>query len=161
MNYHNYAQKTNFIGGSTKFKDIVFYITSVNIPGMSFTLPEVGGRYSTKVLLPSDKMQFSGLSFEFIIDENFMLYKQFISHIFKSINPEDGTFNNDPFEFWLQINNNKGNKVMYIEFYGCRMENIGDINLNTQDDTTENTMTLELRYDYFKLIDDVVPIQEI
>lgn len=160
MNYHNYAQKTNFIGGSTKFKDIIFYMTSVNIPGISFTLPEVGGRYSTKMLLPSDKMQFNGLSFEFLIDEDLSLYSDFMNYIMSTMNPEDGTFKNEPFEFWLQINNNKGNKVIYFEFYGCRIENIGDINLNTQDSETEHTMTLELRYDYFKIIKDIIPIQE-
>lgn len=159
MNYHNLAQKTNFIGGSEKFNLLIFYITSVNIPGINFSLPEAGGRYSTKVYLPSDKITYNNLTFEFLIDEDFELYRQFYSHIKDIINPENGTFNNDPFTFWLQINNNKGNKVLNFEFYNCRIENIGDIMLSTQEDVTEHTMTLDFKYDYYEIVENSVPVQ--
>ena len=154
MNYHNFAQKTNFIGGSEKFEDMVFYMTSVNIPGITFNLPEVGGRYSTKAFLASDKITYNNLNFEFLIDEDFSLYKDLMKTITKSYNPEEGTFKNEEFTFWLQINNNKGNKVMSFEFYNCRIENLGDINLNTQDDSTEHTMTLDIKYDYYKIVEN-------
>ena len=157
MNYHNLAQKTNVIVGSDKFNLLMFYITSVNIPGISFNLPEIGGRYSNKAFLASDIMTYNNLTFEFLIDEDFELFRQFREHIDKSVNPEDGTFVNEEFTFWLQLNNNKGNKVMYIEFYNCRIENIGDIQLTTQEDATEHTMTLDFRYDYYKIVDNVIP----
>lgn len=43
MNKRNYYQKTNWLGGSDKFEELPFYLTNVNIPGINFNLPEVGG----------------------------------------------------------------------------------------------------------------------
>ena len=79
MNYHNFAQKTNFIGGSEKFDDMVFYMTSVNIPGITFNLPEVGGRYNTKAFLASDKITYNNLTFDVFV---FIEYWLFLSHLF-------------------------------------------------------------------------------
>ena len=154
MNYHNLAQKTNFLGGSDKFENLPFYITTLNIPGITFSFPEVGGRFSKKVYLPAGTMTFNNLTFEFLIDEDFSLYKDLMKSITNSYNPEEGTFKSEDFTFWLQINNNKGNKVMNFEFYNCRIENLGDINLNTQDDSTEHTMTLDIKFDYFKIVEN-------
>lgn len=153
MNYHNFSQKTNFIGGSDKFENMIFYMTTANIPGVTFTHPEIGGRFSSKVYLASDTMSHNNLSFEFLIDEDFLIYKDFMRWIKLSFKSTEGTFNDEPFTFWLQINNSKGNAVLNFEFYNCRIENIGDINLNVQEDTTEHTMSVDIKFDYFEIVE--------
>lgn len=152
MNYNNLAQKTNYIAGSDKLKLAPFYLTNVNLPGLTFSYPEISGRFGSKVFMAGDNIQYNSLSFEMLIDEDFNLYNEFLDKILENINVETGTFADNTFDFWIEINNNKGNKIMKFEFYNCRIESLGDIQLDTQDDITEHTITVEVRYDYFKRI---------
>lgn len=158
MNYNNFAQKTNFLASSDKLNLAPFYLTNVNIPGVNFSYPEVGGRYGSKIFMAGDNIQYNVLSFEMLIDEDFNLYNEFFDKILENINVESGKFADNTFDFILQINNNKGNKLMKFEFFNCRIESIGDIQLDTQDDITNHTMSVEIRYDYFKrIISESVP----
>ena len=115
MNYNNLAQKTNFIAGSDQFQDIPFFLTSVNIPGMNFGSPEVGGKHSIRMKLPADSVIYNGLSFEMLVDEDFVIYTEIMTLINKHINIETGAFSGFTFDFWVQINNNKGNKILKFD----------------------------------------------
>lgn len=153
MNYNNLAQKTNWTAGSDKFPLLPFYLTNVSIPGMNFSVPETGSRFGARINLASDTVTYNSLSFDFLIDEDFEIYKIFYSYIIQSINPEKGTFADKDFNLWLELNNSKGNKILKFEFYNCRIESIGDIELDTTSVETEGTMNLGIKFDYFKLID--------
>ena len=131
MNYNNLAQKTNWKAGTDKFPLMPFYLTNISIPGMNFSLPETGSRFGSRINLPSDTIIFNSLSFDFLIDEDFEIYRTFYSYIINSINPEKGTFADISFDLWVELNNSKGNKIMKFEFYNCRIESIGDIELDT------------------------------
>ena len=54
--------------------------------------------------------------------------------------------------FWVELNDNKSHKILKFEFYNCRIENIGDIELDTTNPETEITMDLSLKFDYFKIV---------
>lgn len=154
MNYHNLAQKTNWTAGSDKFPLLPFYLTNVSIPGMSFSIPESGARYGSRINLASDTVTYNSLSFDFLIDEDFEIYKTFYMYLLESINPEHGTFADKSFNLWLELNNSKSNKIMKFEFYNCRIESISDIELDTTSDETEIVMNLGIKFDYFKLLDN-------
>lgn len=154
MNYNNLAQKTNWIAGTNKFPLVPFYLTTINIPGMNFSVPETGSRFGSRINLASDTISFNSLSFDFLIDEDFEIYKSFYKHIIQNINVEKGTFADISFDLWVELNNSKSNKIMKFEFYNCRIESIGDIELDTTSPETESTMNLSLKYDYFKIIDN-------
>ena len=151
MNYNNLAQKTNYTAGSDKLDLLPFYLTSVNVPGVSLSHAEVGGR-AGKFNITGDTITYNALSFEMLVDEDFEIYHEFMDKIMQNVDSEYGTFENVEFDFWIEVNNNKGNKVFKMEFYNCRLESIGDIQLDTQDDLTEYTMSVDLKYDYFKII---------
>lgn len=157
MNYQNFSQKTNFTAGSEKFSLLPFYLTSVNIPGLNFSQPSVGGRGSTKLNLASDSVQYNDLSFELMVDEDLNIYYSFMEEINKSISVEGSNFADRNFDFWVEINNSKGHKIMKLEFYNCRIASIGDISLETQDEETFYTMSVELKYDYFNINKDDLP----
>ena len=152
-NYHNFSQKTNWSAGSDAFDDVPFYLTAVNIPGINLSHLEVGGRTSTTMKISADTVSYSSLSFDMMIDEDFNIYKEMMKCVNIGINVENGTFGLDTFDFWLQLNNSKGNKVLKFDFYNCRIESIGDIFLDSQDESTEHTMGVEIVFDYF-LIED-------
>lgn len=149
MNYNNLAQKTNYIAGSDKFDDLPFYLVNLNIPGINFSYPEVSGRTGARFNLAGDSLTFNTLSFEMLVDEDFNIYHEFMDKIRENINVESGSFADNVFDFWVDINNNKGNKLFKIEFHNCRIESVGDILLDSQDDMTEYTMTVDIKYDYF------------
>ena len=152
MNIHNFAQKTNWTGGSDRFELIPFYLTTVNIPGMTFNLPETGARFGSKLNLASDTVSYNTLNFTFLIDEEFEIYRKFYEYLNLAVDTPDGTFSNTPFSFWIELNNSKSNKILKFEFYNCRIESIGDIELDTTNSETESTMNLSLKFDYFKII---------
>lgn len=152
MNYNNLAQKTNWTAGSDKFPLLPFYLTTVNIPGLNFSLPETGSRYGAKINLASDTISYNSLSFDFLIDEDFKLYRSFYAYIKTIINPSNSTFSDSSFDLWLDLNNSKGAKLLKFEFYNCRIESIGDIELDTTNSETESTMNLTVKFDYFELV---------
>ena len=152
MNIHNFAQRTNWTAGSDRFPLIPFYLTTVNIPGMSFSLPETGSRYGAKLNLSSDTVSYNSLNFNFLIDEDFEIYKKFNEYLTECVDVEGLKFNNIPFMFWVELNDNKSHKILKFEFYNCRIENIGDIELDTTNPETEITMDLSLKFDYFKIV---------
>lgn len=153
MNYHNFAQKTNWTAGSDKFPLMPFYLTNVSIPGMSFNIPETGSRFGSRMNLASDTINYNSLSFDFLIDEDFEIYKTFYKYLIEGINPESSNFADKSFNLWIELNNSKSNKILKFEFYNCRIETISDIELDTTDDSTEITMNLGIKFDYFKLLD--------
>lgn len=153
-NYNNLHQKTNFIGGSPEFEHIPFLLTSVNIPGMNFSHPELGARGGVRMKLGSDTVTFNALSFEMLVDEDLDIYREVIGLVTKHINVSTGEFSTFTFNFWLELNNNKGNKVMKMEFHNCRIDSIGDLELDTQDDITEYSLSMDITYDYFEIEDN-------
>lgn len=157
MNYNNLAQKTNWTAGTDKFPLVPFYLTNISIPGMNFSVPETGSRFGARINLASDTITYNSLSFDFLIDEDFEIYKTFYDYIYQSINPEKGTFADTSFDLWVELNNSNSNKIMKFEFYNCRIESIGDIELDTTSDETEIVMNLGLKFDYFKILNDALP----
>jgi hypothetical protein len=151
MNYNNLAQKTNWIASSPVFKNVPFFLISLNIPGLSLSHPEVGGRDSLRMKLPSDTVTFNSLSFEMLVDEDFLIYQELMNIIRNNIDKDNGTFSDFYFNFFIELSNNKGNKILKLEFTNCRIESIGDIDLNAQDSATEYTLQMSIVYDYFEI----------
>ena len=151
MNFNNLAQKTNYIAGSAAFKHIPFFLTNINLPGLSLNHPEIGGRASTRLNLSADTINWNALSFEMLIDEDFEIYKEVHNLVKKNIVLKDGTFRDFYFDFFIEISNNKVNKVLRVDFSNCRITSIGDIELSTQDETTEHTLQVEMVFDYYEI----------
>ena len=108
MNYNNLAQATNFIAGSDKFKNVPFFITGLNIPGININHPEIsGGRQGTLMNLSGDSINYNSLSFEMLIDEDFQIYQELMDIVRKNISPTNGTYGDFYFDFFIEINNSK------------------------------------------------------
>lgn len=154
MNIHNHFQKTNFLLGSPEWKLGPIYLKDVNIPGVNFSHPETGARFGSRMHVQSDALQFNQLSCTMIIDENLEIYKELVTRIFTSVNQTSGQFASREFPIWIQINNNKGHKVLTLNFVNCKIESIGDIQLTSEDDMPSTEMTADFVYDYFELVDN-------
>lgn len=158
VNTNNFAQRTNYMAGSDKLQLLPFYLASVNIPGMNLNHPELGGRTGGRLNLTGDTITYNSLSLEVLLDEDFEIFHEFTDKVFENIDPKSGTFADLTFDFWIEISNSKGNKLFKMEFNNCRVETIGDIQLDTQDDTTEFLLSLEFKFDYYEIIrSNIVP----
>jgi hypothetical protein len=152
MNYNNLAQKTNYLCGSNELEFGPVYLQSFSIPGMSFSHPELGGsRFGSKLHMQGDSVSYSDLSFTLLIDENFKVYHEFFDKVMQGFNPECDKFANAEFNFWIIVTNNKGTPIFRVDFTSCRISSLGDIELATNDDSTFNTLSVTLNFDFYKV----------
>lgn len=149
MNYNNLHQKTNFTAGSDAFENIPFYLINVNVPGFSYVMPESGARGGARLNLAADTINYNSLSFDMLIDEDFTIYGELLSYLTSQLTLSKNSFSDNTFNFWVEINNNKGNNIAKFDFKNCRIESLGDIDLSTQDESTEAILNVSMRFDYF------------
>lgn len=150
MNYNNLAERTNFIAGSPAFEHIPFFLTSVNIPEISLDHPEVsGGRFSHNIKLPGDTIKYGVLAFEMMIDEDLLIYDELYRLVEKNTNPETNTFGDFSFDFFVEVNDNKGHSVIVFNFENCRINSIGSLFLETSDDSTFYRVNVDIQFDRF------------
>lgn len=153
MNYNNLAEQTNYLAGSSEFEDFILYITKCNLPGLTFSPPAIGGRFGTQHHPGADAVLYNDLSVEVLVDEDLKVYLEIMKYFKKKVRM-DMSFDNESFPFWLQINNNKGNKLFTVYFTNCRFTSISDFQLDSQSDTRQQTFTLNIVYDYYDIVVD-------
>jgi hypothetical protein len=159
MNQLNYAQHTNFIAGSQQLGNIHMYLTTAVVPGVNFSLPDAYNQ-GMKALMPNDGVSFNSLGVEVLCDEDFVIYEHIIKEMQKSKSFTNGSFANRMFDYYTEIYNNKGNLIFTIWFRNCRIENISDINLSSNDPTTLNTFSLSLQYEWFEISHEGLTAEE-
>lgn len=155
INTRNYSQKTNYMCGSNTMELLPFYVTTLNIPSITTNVQEISGRQGAVVNMTPGNMTFNSLSLEVLLDEDFKIYKDVIKQI--KIDVETGTFESAYFDFWTSFTDDMGKVVMKIEYYDCLIESLGELSFATNDDTTEQVFSLDIKYDYFKIIEESAP----
>jgi len=86
-----------------------------------------------------------------LIDEDFKIYIELMGKLQDNVNPDKGTFKDISFDFSIELSNSKGNKVLKLNFFNCRVESIGDIQLDCSDESTEHLLPVEMTYDYYEM----------
>ena len=108
MILNNLAQKTAWEAGSNKLQLANLYIQNFSVPGISFSHPDIFAHSAVKIGLVADNMSFNECSFDLLIDENYRMYFEIMDIVFKQFNPENGTFANQEFDFFVNFKNQKG-----------------------------------------------------
>jgi len=147
----NFAQKTNFIAGSPQFQGMEFYIKSVSLPGLSFSLVETSSQ-GMKHNLPSSTYSHGDLTFNVLIDEDFKVYDLFYNDMLKSKHSTSATYAPRFFDLYINVYNNKGNILFTENFHNCLIENIGDLSLDTTDNGTTQDMSVTIKYDWHDIV---------
>lgn len=152
-NANNIAQKTNFILGTSRLPKSIMMVQTVSIPGITANhVSGIGGRFGVQLHVGADSTEYSEVSFDVLLDEDLEIFREVLSLMQKQVQPGTGVFEDLDWEFWLQVNNNKGHPLFRIDFVHSRLASIGDISLDSMDDS-QNTMTLTITYDYYTLSD--------
>lgn len=152
INTVNFSNKTNMMAGSPEFDLTGFYIQRCGLPGISFSHPEAGGRTSNKFSVVSDTAVFGELSMDILVDENLLVYNELMQTVMKQTNTQTGNFNQKEFEFWIVLTDSFGKTLIKWNFYGCKIESIGDIDFDYTDESTEYLMSISIKYDKFDFV---------
>lgn len=151
MNYNNLAERSSFYAGSPQFKHVPFFITSISLPEISLDHPEIsGGRFSHSIKLAGDTIRYGTLSLEMLVDEDLLIYDELYKLVINNTNPESNTFGDFSFEFFVEINDNKGNTSVVFDFFNCRISSLGALELETTDDHTNYRISVDIMFDSFK-----------
>ena len=150
-NDNNLAQHINWILGSDELKITPLYLQSVNLPGINFTHVETGTSFNARAKVQADTASFNPLSLSILLKEDFSNYRELMEKAFSLYNPENGVFAQNDFNIYIISNNLKGNFLFKVDYYGCKIESIDDIDLSTNDDTIPVVFNCTITYDYYKI----------
>ena len=143
----NFSQKTNFLAGSPQFPGMEFYVQSASLPGLTFNLPETKSQGMLHYL-PSDSYSHGDLSLTALIDEDFLLYNLFYNEMLKSKDLTNPSYAQRYFDLYIQIFNNKGNLLFTENFHNCLLESLGDVSLETTDNSVAQTIQIGIKFDW-------------
>jgi hypothetical protein len=122
-----------------------------SIPGISFNPPEVDGRTGRMITLAADNVVFSDLVITVLLDKDWEVYNTIFETFVKMINVEEGRFEQQKFDLWLDIFDSKGNFVKKFWFYGARLIDVGEFDLDVRDGEDSNIeIILTFRFDYME-----------
>lgn len=155
INTRNYSQKTNYQCGSGEMHLLPFYATEVILPGVSTNVLEMSGRAGAAINYSPANMTYNPLTVTVLLDEDYKVWQDIMDSV--HIDVETGTFKNQYFDFWIETYNDMGKKIMKIEYHSCTIESISDLTLGSNDDETEQTFTIDIKYDWFNIVKDDVP----
>lgn len=149
MNRLNYAQRSNFIAGSSELFRYEFYIQEFNLPGLTVNTVESFSQ-GMKHLVSGDSITHTELDLTIMIDEDFLVYQALKKWLEDSVNQTTGSFADREFTFYCDVHNNKGNYLFTVMFYGCKIFSLSDVQLSSTDDTFSNTVNVSVEYDWFE-----------
>lgn len=162
MNPNNHAQTSNFKVYMSIFKDDIIYAQDINLPGISHSPVDAYSRSGKKALIGGDSYDIGELTIGFICDEQYTLYKKVLSHMLKKIHQHDGTLDDtSSFVVILEITNFDGTPVLVIEYFGCYITNVGDVQFASTDEDNEITFDLSIKFDDFFIHENTPLIEKI
>ena len=154
---NNFFQSSNFKVFLPFIQDEQFSVQSIELPGFSFTLPEVFAQSSKRALLGGDSITFDPVTIEFIIDEDLHTYKKIIKWFLKSVNPNNGRIDNQDFTCGIELTDNAGHSLLCLQMYGCRFETVSSVNLTSNSEDQELVLSVTMRFDDLELVDYLDP----
>lgn len=160
MIQENYLQPTGFrmILNRKHYPNTEYTLTSVNHPDV--TLPGIEVPYrSINTHVAGDRLQFSEVTFEMILDEDMKNYKEMYDLLLDTVQEtQQLTMNRDPGKKPLDMdirlltmtsNNNKNKEIVYKD---ARLTNIGSVALTSATSAvTYISVPLSFEFSYFEL----------
>jgi hypothetical protein len=148
INNNSFSTNTNISFGSNELDNFWLNAVSCSIPGISFSPPEIDGRTGRMYTLPADNVQFSDLVITVLLDKEWEMYDIIFETFVDMVNIEEGTFSQKKFDLWLDIKDGTGKQVKKFWFYGARLLDVGEFDLDVRDGEDSNIeIILTFRFD--------------
>jgi len=158
----NYLQPTGFAVSieKTNYPNLQYFAQSVTHPGASVNPIELPGRRISALPFAGDKITYTELSIDFILDEDMASYQEMQAWLERMVNEgnitkaqalADNTVSTFA-DITLSILTSHNNPNKRIRYFNCIPTNIGSIELNATQNQTYLTYTASFRFDTFELI---------
>jgi hypothetical protein len=152
----NIIQPTKFLLTFSRIDSVQYFCQSVNLPGVS--VPDiVRNTPILDVYSVGNKLTFSPLSIEFLVDEDLVTWKSLLTWFYSIANPNNLTNRGNKTANYsdgsLTLLTNLNNSNLRIHFYNLFPTSLGDINFDTKlsaDDII--TASATFRYDYYEIL---------
>jgi len=149
-NLRNFSTTSNYQFGTSLFgTETTYAIQSVNLPGISFTHPEVS---SGSVLghIQGDTAQYNELELNFIIDENLEVWKEIINGMIKMRNTE-GLGQQVNCNSFLKILDSNNKEILHLDFTNTLISVISDVEYSSTEEDEIITLPVTITYDYYNI----------
>lgn len=169
----DFASPTQFRFNLLKVPNVEFFVTQVNIPGISFTGEATLNTRFKSLPFMGDTLDFSDLELSFIVNEDLSNYREIHDWMigigfpketeqFKNATAENtelrpatnngitnpSTMTSDAS---LTILTNKNNPTIRVNFNNCYPQSLSGLQYNTQvTDTEQLTATVNFKYDIYE-----------
>ena len=120
INNNSFSTNTNRQFGSEQLEGLWLNAQSCSIPGIQLAPAKIGGRYGAQIGMGSDRVEYGDLSIDLVLDSDFKVYDIIYEHFLAGLNVEQGTFNPQQFDLWLELMDGKGNPLKKFWFYNCK-----------------------------------------
>ena len=148
MKNNSFSTNTNIEFGSNELDNLWLNATQCSVPGISFSPPEIDGRTGKMFTLAADNVVFSDLVITVLLDKDWEIYDIIYNTFLDMINIEKGTFKQKKFDMWLQIKDGTGKDVKKFDFYGTRLMDVGEFDVDSRDNDDNNIeIILTFRFD--------------
>ena len=148
INNNSFGTNTNLEFGSKELGDFWMNSVQCSIPGISFSPPEIDGRSGKIFTLSADNVIMSDLVITVLLDKEWNVYDTLFSTFLDMVNVEKGTFKQKKFDMWVQIKDGTGKEIKKFDFYGARLTDIGEFDMDMRDgEDTQIEIILTFRFD--------------
>jgi hypothetical protein len=146
----SFLQATGFrVVINDEYRNLEFFAQSVQHPGATVNAVDVGIPKLTSMPLLGDKITYSELSLNLILDEDMASYKEMQSWLERTIDTTDGIES----DITLVILTSHNNKNIQIRYNDCIPTTIGAIEFNsTSGDATLISFDATFRFSTFEII---------
>lgn len=153
-NLRNNALSTTSLFTSTLLnKDTYYRVQKVNLPGLSISNIETAMNMGIALNFPGTTVQYQLLTLTLIIDTQLNAWKEIVRY-FQRLSTVNEGYNEDLTHMsLLQIYDSKNNYLFKIEFYGCLLHTLSDLDYDTTGNNEEFTIQIQIHYDYYKIVD--------
>lgn len=158
----NFLQPTGFSVSIEKknYPNLQYFAQSITHPGSSVNPVELPVRRVTSMPLAGDKITYTELQVDFILDEDMASYTEMQSWLERMVNEgnispaqalADGTISTfaDITVSILTSHNNVNKRIRYLN---CIPTNIGSIEMNASQNQTFLVFTASFRFDTFEIV---------
>ena len=155
----NYLQPTGFkfIISGDQYKNLEFFAQSVTHPGANANPVELPVARVTSVPLAGDKITYSELSLEVLVDEDMKSYKEMQAWLERNVNQKQdnevcGANVSTYSDITLIILTSHNNNNVQIKYFDCLPTNIGAITMSSNTtDVIYPTINVEFRFSSFEI----------
>ena len=157
----NYLQPTGFkiVIDRTKYPNLEYFAQSASHPGVNLSPLELPTRRITSVPLAGDKITFSEVSFNLLLDENMSSYTEMFNWMLRILNDgqvsplERGTKEPTYADITLHVLSSHNNTVKKIRYKDCIPTDLGAIEFqSTSGDVTYMTFSAAFRFSQFEIL---------